>query len=112
MNKKEVDPRIDFADSDFRSFAMDEHNNLVIYIDSWEEKLIKIIFSKVIYFMYSGGFQITGVYETINSTLNKVIGEYYETYPEKHPYKLFQIENLSHQAFIEIVAVEATIIEE
>ena len=43
MTMREVAPDIDFADSSYRSCEMHD-NNLTVYLNSWDEKILKIVF--------------------------------------------------------------------
>ena len=111
IEKKRAAPGIDFADSELRSFTMAENNNLIIYIDSWDERIIKLSFSNTLSFIYTGGFQITDIYEIMDSpSLNERIIDYYGKIPDENRYRLFQIENLYTKAFIEVIATELSVV--
>jgi hypothetical protein len=103
---------IDFADSELKSFEMTEENNLVVYINSWDERVIKIIFSNMIQFSYKLESQVSQIYEVLDITpfFDEALSKNYETVPIDHPFKHYQIWDIDDFPIIEVVA-ESTIID-
>jgi len=111
MNKKAIFQNIDFADSEYDSCKMSDET-LTIYIKSWNEKILQLVFTNTIQFSYKLGDLISEVSEnTKGSFLNEALSLYYETVPSNHPFKLFQIIDISDFPFIKVVAEKVTITE-
>jgi hypothetical protein len=114
MNKKLAAPTIDFADSDYKSFQMLEDDKLIISMNSWQEKPLKIIFKDVIQFCYRLGFVPKDLYEILESTsfLREPLERRYKEIPINHPYKLFQLEDINDFPFIQVVAESVQVLKE
>lgn len=50
MNKICAAPDIDFADSKYKSFDMSENSVLTIFLNSWQEKPLRLFFLKLFNF--------------------------------------------------------------
>lgn len=94
MKKILIAQEIDFADSELRNIEMLINQDVVIYIDAWNAKTIKMFFSEFIYFKFNGGFQISDSYEIINSPLLKNTLALRSEILEKAEYRHFEIESL------------------
>jgi hypothetical protein len=55
INKVLATEHVDFADSEYESFDMSENAILTIYMKSWQNKPLRIIFAEVIQFSYKLG---------------------------------------------------------
>ena len=113
MNKKLAAPNIDFADSQFHSFQLD-NETLIIYISSWNERTLRLTFSNVIHLSYQPADFIKDLYEESedspilkNALLNK-----YGKLIENHPFKSFQIEDIDDCLFIGVVAESVQVVKE
>jgi len=112
MNKKPLFEDVDFADSVYRSCEMND-DILTVYLDSWDAKTLRIIFSHPIQFSYKLRDFVQGAFEVFdNPSLNEALLLKYVKLPENHPFKLFQILDISDFPIFEIVAEKATVIKE
>lgn len=110
MNIKEAAPKIDFADSSYRSCEM-SNNTLFVFLNSWDDKIIKITFNNSIEFIYKIGSFVAGFYELEDwPLLNEILSKYYKNLPEKHPFKVFVIKDIEDCDFITVVAEHANVI--
>ena len=102
---KEIASTIDFADASYRSCKTD-NSDLIVYLNSWDDKTLKITFSNAIQFIYRGGSFIAGIYEKTdeNSFLVEALSSYYEKIPEDHPFKIFVIIDIEDYFFFEVIA--------
>jgi hypothetical protein len=109
MKMKEALQNIDFSDSSLKCFRCDE-NDLIIYLESWDEKIIELIFSNIIKLKYQMLDFISGVYEIRdNICLNDLYDEKFgQRYNEKETYKLFHILDIEDGVIFEIVAENVT----
>lgn len=107
---KVVAPDIDFADSSYRS-CKTTNSDLIVYINSWDDKILKITFSNAIQFIYRGGSFIAGIYERINETafLLEALSSYYEKIPKDLQFKVFVIIDIEDRHFFEVVAEKVLI---
>lgn len=114
MEKKLVAPSIDFADGEFKSFEMTENSKLIVYLKSWKEKNITLIFSSVIQFSYKLGDHLSNIYEISGSShfLEEALEREYIKVPENHPFKLYQIHDISDFPYVEVVAERVEVIKE
>ena len=114
MNKILAAKGIDFADSEYKSFQMSEDYNLTIYLESWDAKKLRLVFTHAIRFSYKLGDGVVNLYEVENNTsfLNEALLQMYIDIPANHSYKLFQLEDLHHFPFIEIVAEKVEVFKE
>ncbi len=113
MQKKSIQQNIDFADSSFEYFKMDCNHDLVVYLNSWDAKLIRLTFKNPIQFCYAPGDFPANIYEIDESNLlEKALSDYYEKIPENTPFKLFQIEDIDDFPFIQVVAESVSIVKE
>lgn len=109
---KEIAPTIDFNDATYKSCEM-THENLIVYLESWDEKTLKITFYNVIEFIYKTGSFVSGAYEINDeSLLTESLSLYYEKPPEKHPFKVFGIKDIDDFLFFKIVAEKALVLKE
>lgn len=107
MNKITSISNIDFADSEFKSFEFDiDNSSLIVYLNSWDDKIIKCIFFDMIQFVYKPGDVVEGVFEIFEGSdfLEESLKLIYEKRPLNHGYKLFQIKDIEDFSFIEVVA--------
>lgn len=108
IEKKLAAPKIDFADSELRSFSMDQNNPLIILLNSWDDRTITMEFSNVIYCSYKGGFQLEDFYEVIGSALfDEVISKHQGN---GDSFKFFLIESIYDTPIMEIIAQDVKVI--
>lgn len=109
MDTKKAISNIDFADASYKSLEM-SNDELFVYINSWDDKTIKISFFNPIKFTFKIGGFIEGFYEIGDdfSFLNEILEEYYEKIPQDHPFKVFVIRDINDDDFIKVVAESAT----
>jgi hypothetical protein len=112
MNKTLVAPRIDFADSEYRSFHMSDDGTLTIHMKNWQEIPMQLIFFHPVKFLYSTGDVPKGLFEIKdNSTLlNEVIVKMYGHPYKDHKYKLYQLEDIYDFPYIQVVAQSAEVV--
>lgn len=106
MEKRLGFPGIGFADSEFESFHMNDRDNILsIFLTSWDERELCLIFSNPIEFNYKLGDAISNFYEIIDSNfLTESLSQKYVKIDKDHKYKLFQIWDINDFPFISIVA--------
>jgi hypothetical protein len=116
MNKKRAAPTIDFADSRYKLLHLLEDETLIIYLDSWQESPLKIIFKNTIQFCYKVGDVSKNLYEILDPSpfLAEALSHEYKdvSIPTNHPYKLFQLEDIGNFPFIQVVAESVEVLEE
>jgi hypothetical protein len=111
MNKKRVTSPVSFADSGYKSFYMTEDATLTICMKSWQEEPFKIVFKHAIQFMYKLGDVPNGLYELDHTLfLNEALQLEYIKVPSNHPYKHFQLEDISDFPFIQVIADSVTVL--
>jgi hypothetical protein len=112
MEKKEISLHIDFKDSSFRSCEIKD-DKLIIYLNSWNDKTLKLVFLELVQVIYKSGDFIEGVYEKLNKTeLDEILQRYCGKTPEQHEFKIFQILDIYDFPLFEIVAKEMKVIKE
>ncbi len=95
---KEVAPNVDFADASYKSCTGESNDDLIVYLNSWDDKIIEIKFVNAIQFIYRGGSYIEGVYERTDesSSLSESLASYYEKIPKEHPFKILISSDLDY----------------
>ncbi len=113
MEKKRMGIGIDFADSEYRSFQMSEDASLTIYLNSWDAKTLRIVFSHVIQFSYKLASDPQSLYELVNHPfLNESLMEIYGRIPPNDKFKFFQFEDIDDFPFIQLIAESVSIFKE
>lgn len=109
----DITPNIDFSDSSYKSIEM-SNELLVININSWDGKNIKISFFNVLMFTYRIGSSPAKIYEKISdaSALNEGLSLYYEKQPKIHPFKEYSIIDIEDMPIFNVVAESVTIVKE
>lgn len=102
---KEIAPNIDFADSSYISCETHKEN-LIVLLNSWNEKEIEITFINAIQFTYKQGSFVAGLYEKTNesSYLEEILSRYFVKVPEDNPFKIFTMLDIEDFIFFEIIA--------
>ena len=109
MKKEHVAPEVNFLDAKLISFTMDENNDLIVLLETFDDKKIKIIFLDVNYFAYKGGNRVANFYEVFDSPiLNKKIAIRKQKGLSECVFKYLQIENLNNSALIEVICENVT----
>jgi hypothetical protein len=105
VNKRIAALGIDFADSEFKNFEL-INNKLIVYLESWDAKTLKINFLNPIQFSYKLGYHILNIYEVLGNSqfLEEAIIRKYREKVFNHPYKLFQIDDMNDSPFIQVAA--------
>lgn len=114
MRKKLAAENIDFADSEYKYFDISEDRNLTIYLNSWNNKKLRIVFNHVIRFFYSLGSGPKDLYEVLENDafLNEALATMYIKIPKSHSYKLFHMEDIDDLPFIQVVAESVAVFKE
>ena len=111
MNRKRFETNIDFADAEDLNFQMSDDCKLSIVIKLWDESPAKLVFSNILRFSYSRGDIISGFYEVNNSPfLDEALSQYFIKVPLNHSFKLYQLEDVSGNLFIEVVAEHVIVV--
>ena len=101
---KEIVLNLDFADGTYKSCEM-PGEDLIVLINSWDDRIIKVTFHNTIGFIYKIGSFVSGLYEITNDPFQKeVLALYYENTPNNHPFKTFAIRDIEDSNFFEVVA--------
>lgn len=108
--KKLAAPEIDFADAGFKSFEVTSQKS-TLYLNSWDDKVIRLIFFKPIGFSFKIRDILSEFYEISNDSpfLLEVLSRYYEKIPQNHPFKVYQIIDINDLPVIEIVAESVSV---
>ena len=102
-NKKSMDYKIGFSDSEILSYHSKE-NNLIIFLKCWNEKILQFEFVECVLFLILNSWNISDICETTNSSLmEKALIKVYEEVPPKHDYKLFQFIDNDADPVVEVV---------
>lgn len=102
--KESIKTNIDFSDATYISCNA-ENGNLTVYLNSWDDKKIKIEFTNAIQFIYKNGGFVSGLFETKNSTyLQNSLSFYYEKIPQNQPFKSFVISDIDDFPLFEVIA--------
>lgn len=110
---KEITDSIDFADSSYASCETDD-KNLIVYLKSWDDRILKITFLNMIRFIYRGGSFTAGLYEQATETpfLLETLSSYYENIPKEQPFKTFVIKDIEGCDFFEVIAEKVLVSKE
>ncbi|MBA2653425.1 MAG: hypothetical protein H0X51_09680 [Parachlamydiaceae bacterium] len=114
---KDLAPDIGFGDGSYRSCVLSE-KKLIIYVDSWDGKTIKIIFLHPIFVLYRSEYGIAGVFEksstesSQNSFLKEALSSHYGNIPTHHPFRAFVIMDEDDRDFFEVVAESVIVTKE
>lgn len=113
MDIKEVATYFSFADAEFKSLE-EEDKRLTVYLLSWEEKILKVIFINILQFRLKSNDVIQDLCEIIGDTpfLREALSRHYVSIPEKHPFKFYQIRDIDDFPFLEVVAESIQVFEE
>lgn len=85
-----VDFQIGFSDSHIVSFESGL-NSILIFLKSWDEKILKLEFMDSISFIIFDSWDIADIYRLDDSPLlNQALKFVYESMPLQHPYRSFQ----------------------
>lgn len=104
MNKKKNNSNIGFGDSYYLSCQADD-NNLIIFLRSWDEKLIIITFYECIQFKFRCGSFVDNLYELQDeSFLIEALEGYYESPVPDHLFKVFAVIDIDDCKIFEVVA--------
>lgn len=111
MKKILAAPKIDFADSSFKSLEIVDKLTLFIYILSWKETIITMKFQEPIHLSYFIGSHISNFYEISENSnlLAECSSRYYLNKQTNHSFKLFQIEDLYEFPIIKIIATSVEV---
>jgi hypothetical protein len=101
----EIASNIGFEDASFRSCEI-FNKTLQVYLNSWDNKTIKMTFSNTIQFMYKINSFIAGAYEKKEETsfFKDALLLRYKKIPEDHPFKLFVLIDIENNTFFEVIA--------
>jgi len=87
MKKKLAAEHIDFADSEYQYFKS-ENRDITVFLESWDAKQLRLLFTRVIHFLYQPGSGPAELFEIEDSPiLQKIVDEYGGDPAEK--FKLF-----------------------
>lgn len=106
MNKINITANIDFNDSIFKSFDFSNVNNLIVYLDSWDENIIKITFKNPTQFIFQMGDLGGFLFELENSLP-------LETNSDKDNFKQvksYQIEDINNFPYIKVISESVDVV--
>lgn len=92
------------ADSSYL-YCKTEDDNLFVFINSWDNKIVKVSFFNAIQFIGCSSF-VEDVYEVEEKSqfLEEALKLYYRVVPETCPFKVFVIKDIDEVAIFEVVA--------
>ncbi len=110
---KELAPEIGMSDATFESCQM-SNGVLTIFLTSWDNCIIKIVFTEVIHFEYKIDSIVSCAYEMPDNDvfLKEAISMYYEKIPNRTLFKLFVIRDIDDVDFMKVVAEKAIVTKE
>lgn len=107
--RRSIDYQIGFADSEIISFQSDK-NSLLIFLKSWDEKILKFEFSNSIFFMIYNNWYISDICEMNNpKNMEKALLMVYADPPKLHPYKAFQFIDIDGDIAAEVYCTDLII---
>lgn len=110
MNKIRAAPNIDFSDSQFEGFHLDDRKSeLKIYLTSWDERELCLLFFKPIHFFYQDGAWPKELYEIDTPQLEEIGRANYNMVISNHSFKFFQFEDIEDFSFIQVVAESVSV---
>ena len=105
--KKMIDiPGISFADSTYNGCIITEKNDVLVILDSWDGKKIKIYFYKVLEFTFKYAGAPEGLYELPYDSHRFTDPKHKnnEVNSLKSPFKIYHIEDIESSPMIEVIA--------
>ena len=104
---------INLAGSLFKSYEVN-FETMIISLSGTNGENFKIVFQTPIQFSFKKGKQIQGLFQSTKASplLNEALLLRYVHVPEVHPFRPFQLLDMSDLPFIEVIAESATIIED
>lgn len=97
-----------FADGSVRSFEMGDNQILTVYIDSWDDRTIKLVFLNTLLLTYKSLDFISEFYELEDIDLAKILKDH-SIQSSVDQLKLFQLRDISDQPLLEVVATSVEI---
>ena len=97
---------ISFADASLQSFDLNEDVGvLYIYIESWDDQIVKISFKNVLYVEYKPGDFISDIYYVASEPqiVNEALTRRFIKIPPNHSYKLISIIDIDDHPTIKVV---------
>ena len=108
-NIKKIKYDIGFSDSEILSYHSEKFN-LIIYLQAWNEVILKIEFIDCIFFSNFRAVYISDICENPSSnSLQLALNTRYEKVPVDHGYKLYQFLDLNDDPAIEVVSKDILI---
>jgi len=103
--KKLIDvPGISFDDSTYEGCIITQNNEVLVFIESWDAKKIKIEFLNVIEFIYNYAGAPSALYELPYDSSNSCLNQKGEQLSQKSRYKIYQIQDIDDSIMIEVIA--------
>jgi hypothetical protein len=101
---------VDFADSSYK-FLEADNDNLIVYLESWDAKLIKIQFVGILEFVFQSGSFISGLQEmdSEDEFLRNALARNYDIIPAEHPFKKYAIIDIEDFNVVEVVAEQVMV---
>ena len=114
MKTKKPASNVDFADSMYKSFIMNEDYELTIHMINWEELPLKVVFKNTIQFSFSEGDFPKNLFEIEELTdfFKEALIREYGLIPTQHLFRLFHIEDIKGNPFIQVVAESVMVYEQ
>lgn len=111
---KKLGNEIGFDDAEFKSCEINSEagrKTLIVYLNSWDAHIIKIVFSNVIHFFFKCGSFVVGLYEMDEDEFYKQAIAWYEI-SAPHSFKKYAIIDIEDIEFIEVVAEDVFVTKE
>lgn len=108
-----ISERIDFADSEFKSCYLDRINdNLIVYLNSWDDNLIKIVFLNTLHFSFKWGDIVNGLYQIDKDEFYRESIACYGEIPKSLEFSRFSIIDIQDSEFFKVVAEDVVVTKE
>lgn len=108
MNKErlEIEVGVGMDDSDLISYTyLAEEFKLVVQIQAWDARMIKISFLHPMMFIFRGNHSLCLFCELLSqsSILDEALSLAYEVRPKDYPYKVYQLIDIEDVVALEVV---------
>jgi hypothetical protein len=110
LKTQNISNGITFADAEFQSLKL-EDSHLIVFLNSWENKTIKVVFREVIQFSYKLEGTVARIVECLEKTpfLEESLKRNYNQIRVKYPLREFWIVDREDISFIKVIAEQVEV---
>ncbi|MDA3800292.1 MAG: hypothetical protein PF692_14595 [Kiritimatiellae bacterium] len=105
IKKLKIELDVGLSDSELVSYQK-EDSNLKVSIEAWNEQIINLLFSDVIYMQDMGAWRFSEFYELKDNMpiMQKVLSVQFEEIPHDHHYRHFQLLDIDGNSSFEVIS--------